>query len=341
MPTSRILAGAIVAGSVAVASVFAATPVAAATLPSGQRITVIDYLDEEGASYFYEASPVDASLTQVGSAQFPEVYDLTALDVDDDGYGYALGNTDIEGGVSLLFAADANTGVLSNPLQIRIDLLDVMVDAEYCSALDYTDGIITAICYESDGENWYGYWGILDPAAAPGEAWLDILYEFSGEAYLYFESMAIDPTTGIVYATSNSEGYWLYTLSEDAGATAVTAMDRAAYGFDFDRDGQAWVTSTAWMPGGEGEVQYVVLATLDLTDGTNPFLAPFNEGGVSWGLPIVQPITVWGSAPEVPVLPATGPEGSLALGGIAAGVLLAGAILAAATLIHRRREDAV
>ena len=63
MKSSRMLTGALVVGSVAVASMFAAAPASAATLPLGQKITVVDKYDLQ----YYNVNPADAVATPVGT----------------------------------------------------------------------------------------------------------------------------------------------------------------------------------------------------------------------------------------------------------------------------------
>jgi len=209
---------------------------------------------------------------------------------------------------------------------------DDQVPADYCSALDYTAGVLTGICFYGSlvGEEWVvvAYWGVLDPDAAVGEAWLTPLYAFADGEYLEFTAMAVDPVSGEVFALADYDGMALFILSEDDGADFVTWVDRYVFGFDFDRSGQAWVTT--WIEVGESTLSG--LATLNLEDGTLPFLAPMWFDGDGFGEPLIQPITVWGKE----VLPATGASNTLVLGGAAAAVLLLGAILAAGALAGRR-----
>lgn len=332
MPKARVLAGAIVAGAVAVTSMLAAAPAGAATLPSGQKITVIDYYD--GWATFYDASPSDASLTPVSDGDSQSATDFTGVDVDDDGHGYAIANTVGEGSYSTLYDADAGAGTLSNPRMIMLDFLDVQVEAETCSSIDYTAGVLMAICFDTIEETPVAFWGVIDPDAAVGEAWLTPLYEFSGQAFLNFTAMAIDPISGLVYAIANLEGYALFVLSQDEGAEFVTWIDGPVWGFDFDRGGQAWVTTDEEIWEGEFPTYYSALATLDLEDGSMPFHAAMTVDGDMLGDPLVQPITVWGKE----ILPATGASNTLLIGGAAAVVLLVGAILAAGALAGRRGE---
>lgn len=332
MPKSRLLIGALTAATFGVASLFAAAPAYAASLPSGQKITVIDYVEDY--AQFYDASPADATLAEVGTGQDLSEDGLAAIDVNDDGIGFALGNYSSDGQVSTLYAADAGTGVLSSPLQIMLDFLDVQVEAQYCSALDYSGGVLMAICYDEIDEQDIAYWGILDPTAAPGEAWLTPLYQFDGQEYLFFDSMAVDPISGLVYAVAYGDGAGLFTLSEDAGATFVAPVDGDVHGFDFDRGGQAWVTTSVILPEEQGTAS--ALATLNLADGSFPFLEVMTIGGETFGEPFIQPITVWGHE----ALPATGPANPVVPITAAAIALLAGAILAGVTVLRRRSEDA-
>jgi LPXTG-motif cell wall-anchored protein len=332
MLRSRALTGALIVGAVATASLFAAAPASAATLPDGQKITVIDYFD--GYGQFYEASPADAALTGVGTGQSLGEDDLTAVDVDDAGLGYAIGNFYNED-ESTLFHADANTGILSSPVIIMLNFGDVQVEAEYCSALDYSAGVLMAICFDTVSEQDVAYWGILDPNGAVGEAWLTPLYQFDGQEYLDFESMAVDPVSGLVYATAYLDGPALFTLSQDAGATFVTNMDRPAYGLDFDSGGQAWATTWLTVPNGEFPYEASSLATLNLVDGSNPFVEVMTFEGDDFEDPFIQPITVWGKK----TLPATGPSNTSAIGVGAAALLLLGAFLAAGTIARRRASE--
>lgn len=334
MLTTRVLSGVLVAGAVAVASVFAAAPASAATLPSGQRITVLHYPD---AAQFYDANPVDATLTAVGSPNLVPQSNFTALDVDDDGLGYAIGNYSVDFEIATLYDADANTGVLSNPRQLFFDFpLDVKIPVSLCGGIDYTAGIIMAICYEDFEGTLNPYWGIIDPDAAPGEAWLTPLTEMLDPDYA-FGALAVDPVSGIVYAVGYNPqvGNELFRLSQDEGATLVTPMAQFAFELDFDRGGQAWVTSLVTVTIDEEPYNAAALATLSLTDGSNPFIEIMDIAGDVLAAPDVQPITVWGHE----ALPATGASNAPALGAVAAAVLLLGALLAAGTMRRGRTAE--
>lgn len=328
MSASRALTGAIAVGAVAALSLFTAAPASAATLPDGQSITVIDGISWQ----FFDANPADAALTTVGSPSLTEDY-VTGVDVNDEGIGYAITSD------GYLFEADANTGTLSNGVEIRFDYIDVIEDTDGCSAIDYTDGVIYAACY-LDAENFEAtYVGPVNP----DNGYLRPEIELSGDDYLNLTAIAVDPISGVLYGFEYDFGIELitgvYTLSEDEGATFVTLTENPVFGADFDRDGQLWVTS--WVFGGDSESPEILsaLATLDLTSGANPFIETMNVDGVDYE-GSVEPITVWGVASEEapPALAATGSTMAPAAAVIAAGVLLFGAVLAAGTVIARRRS---
>lgn len=327
MFASRALTSAIVVGAVAIGSVFAAAPASAATLPSGQQITVIDSFEWQ----FYEASPVDASLTAVGAMVPFESDYITGVDVNDDGIGYAVATFDEGGGY--LYNADANTGTLSNDILITFNFGDVFPDADECTAIDYTDGVIVAAC-QLYGDFDATYVGTVDPATGV----LTPIVELAGvEDFLYITAIAIDPISGLFYAVAYDfeaiPQYTLWTLDEVTGATFVTGLSRAAFGADFDRDGQLWVTSEVAIGGGEFPPVFPVLATLNTTDGTNPFFEPFTLAGVPLDI-FIDPITVWGKE----ALAETGVTQNPAVGVGAAAILLFGALMAAGAMAMRRRS---
>lgn len=335
MFASRALTGAIAIGAAAAMSIAIAAPASAATLPAGQVITVIDSFGWQN----YQAAPDTAALTPVGNQEDNVSDFITGVDVDQDGYGYAVAAYSEGGGY--LYKADANAGTLADDeVEIDLNFGDVEVDADSCSAIDYTDGVIYAACY-LDAEDFEAtYVGTVDPTTGL----LTPVVELAGEDYLNITSIAVDPITGQLYGFSTEFGIEtvsaIWILSEDDGASFVSELDRPAYGADFDRDGQLWVTTNVFEGSSEFPDIYSALATVSLTDGSNPFLEKFTTDGVEYEDPI-QPITVWGTvaAEEAPpVLAATGSTMAPAAAVIAAGVLLFGALLAAGTAIARRRS---
>src|SRR4051812_47924639 len=157
MKQIRALPGAILVVVVAVASVFAAAPASAATLPAGQKITVIDSWDDQ----FYTVNPADALASPTGTpAPIDQV--VTGVDVDDNGSGYAVATQTYSGGGAIVevylpfsraldgyvdggyvYRADANTGKLTDgkPVLIAADSPEDHDEwADECSAIDYSKG---------------------------------------------------------------------------------------------------------------------------------------------------------------------------------------------------------
>lgn len=335
MFTSRALTSTLVVGSVAVASVFAAAPASAATLPDGQQITVIDSNEWQ----FYEASPADASVTAVGTPTADDPY-LQGVDVNDEGHGYAIATDFSEGPVGgWLYTADANTGLLTNGIEITVNFGDVVPSVDECTAIDYTGGVITAACviYFDGPSVFTTFVGPLDPATGILEPLIELNGSGEGFPQLYLSSIAVHPQTGVLYGFSYefSDVFALnaWTLSEADGATLVTSIDNEAWGADFDRDGQLWITTYVTIGSGEFPPSYPALATLSLVDGSSAFLEPYTLGGALLESDI-DPITVWG----VPALAATGVTQSPAVALGAGALLLFGAILAAGTIAVRRRS---
>jgi hypothetical protein len=336
MLKSRALTGALIVGAVAVASLFAASPASAATLPAGQKITVLNQFDDQ----FYTASPVDASLTAVG---IPDTIAgcVEGVDVDDNGLGYAIasdvpffsfesGCNGDEGALpAAVFPADANTGLLGAGVQVTLDLgLDGLRDADNCSAIDYTDGVVTAACMIIVSEEFaVTFVGTLDPAT--GLMQPDFAFDGGELPFLYVTAIATDPITGELYlftVEAVPEGgffFGIYTIDEVNGLDPITETRAPVWGADFDRGGQLWVSTQDGGP---------ALATVALADGDFSFFEFYTLGGAeyqSW----IEPLMVWGLPPT---LPATGPANSTVLGVGAAVFLLVGAILAAATIARRR-----
>lgn len=341
---ARLLGGAVVAGSVAVASMFAAAPAAAATLPSGQKITIIDQAEDQ----FYDASPVNGDVTPVGAfgVQIDEY--ITGVDVNDDGVGYAIATAYSQevpdedefpvvfADGAWLYEANANTGELTGGVEIFLDFGDVLEEADYCGAIDYTNGVVTAACVEEiDEEVFATYVGVVDPATG----FMDIFLELNGGSFLFFASIAVDPISGQLYGFTIEEGdgtfYGVYTLSEDEGADWVIDTEYPGFGADFDRDGQLWFTTVEELQQGEFPFPYPALATVDLATGGSPFVALYTTPDaevVDWS----EAITVWGK----PALAATGATVAPVTVAAAAVVLLLGAILAAGTAARRRKAAA-
>lgn len=351
MKSSRALTGAIIVGSVAIASLFAAAPASAATLPPGQKISVVD----TNTWQFSNASPVDAALTPTGTTPgvLPESQYVEAVDVNDEGKGYALTTTwlwpeepevpdDCEENPqqegcepffpqpypagATLYTADANTGVLSNPITVQVQTgsLDEpnIGPADSCFALDYSGGKLLASCnFYGDGNSaWVGY---IDPATG-------ILLpetELYGEDFVEFQAIAVSPINGDIWGFEDYDAYLISLNNEPA--YRVGGVEMSIWAADFDRSGQLWVSAyrpdeapqRVIEPGEEG------LAILNLGTGNFDFNAAWSDPNAR-----INSLTVWG------VLAATGSTMSIAPAVAASGILLLGAILAAGTMVLRRRS---
>ena len=345
MPKSRAVTGGIVAITLGVASLFAATPANAATLPDGQKITVID----TPFANSYLASPVDASLTAVG-APSPLVEDLQGVDVDDDGLGYAVGTFDFEdepaGG--FLYPYDANTAVFGLGLEVTIDFGDVSPTVDGCNAIDYSAGIPVVSCFilfeDGDSGNFYAnnYIGAIDPAT--GEIQSGFI-EFPGDTEQFDDNVtvnaiALDPTSGLLYVFTTEFPddvlYGVYTTDGDTFNDLDATADEV-HGADFDRGGQLWLSVQRFIGATEFPPFYPVFATFSFAD--SALLDPdsvMNIGGVDLpGQSELHPLTVWGK----PTLAATG-AGDLSVPVVGAMLLLlAGTILVGVTSRRPSRKQ--
>lgn len=340
MLKSRVLTGAFVTAAFVVASVFAAAPASAATLPPGQKITVVD----QDTWQFSTADPNTAALTPSTGVNDPgEDEQITAIDVDNKGLGFAFSTTyetipgvpdpqnpndpvfpTIEPAGAALFKADANTGLLSDGMKLSILWGDTEYNADECTALDYSGGQVIGVCY--DWEFDMAFIGVVDTDGAV----LNATSALFGLGFIYFTAIAKDAVTGVIWGFSDfkDNGYaWTITLD---GVPPVSKgdLDVVVTGADFDSSGQLWVQAKMRPeapalvigPGTDG------LATLDLTTFSLPFSAQWLD--VEY---VPGGITVWGEA-----LPATGPTDSAPLWLGAAAFLLLGAILAVGASSRRR-----
>ena len=349
MLKTRALTGALIVGAVAVASMFAASPASAATLPAGQRITVID----EYGTYFYTADPATAALTQAGPQDQTIDGCVQGIDVDDTGLGWAVesanpfysfsstcGNE--EAITAGLWKADANTGIVSDGQQIRLFFGDVTDEADECSAIDFTAGIITAACllfFGEEDEFAVTYVGQVDPETAiltPEFTFGDV----EGSPFRYITALATDPISGTLYGFEVRDnvddfGFFLLTLSETDGVDEVGELSDPVWGADFDKSGQLWATTQA--PSDDP-----ALATVGTSAGPFPFYEFYTLDGVAYEEATggwIEALTVWG-LPPAPQLAATGSSASPLAPIGAAAVLLLGALLAAGAAMRRRATQA-
>lgn len=300
---------------------------------------------------------MDAALTPVGPQEHFHLINETveALDVDDDGLGYALttqyeevepdepcdGFCPIvyEPTSSYLWEANATTGLIDSPIAVQVltdpEDAESWVAADECNAIDYSGGTILAACSIFSGEGDVAYIGEIDPDTA--RLYPDTILSGMGDeetaGFVRFEAIALDPTDGTLWGF-DGEGYGAYVIDGD-DTYSPGGVEMAIFAADFDRDGKLWVSAyrpesppeRVIEPGEEG------LAILQLEGedaGDFIFSAAWFDDST-----FVDGLTVWGK----PVLANTGSAVSPAAPAIAGlGILLLGSLLAAGTMVSRRRN---
>lgn len=314
------------AGSIFIlASVLAAAPASAAVLPSGQQIDIVDYDDGQ----FYNASPVNADVTPYGTNAIERV---EGIDVNELGQGFAVSNIEIENdwAGSTVHKADAKAGTLVDAHAILMG--DVLV--QQCSAIDLSNsGVVTAICATGDGDGGFiQYIGHLDPATGVFTAEV----ELDGDHY--FTALSSNHVNGSLYAFSVTQGpgrAWAVDLAAGTATDLGVDLSHFAYGADFDRDGQLWITTDVGITQGDSTFFYPALATLDLTSGAASVVGLYTTPDAEV-VDAAEALTVWG-----PALAATGSEvdaAPIAIGALL--LLLAGAAFAATSRVSRTRSAA-
>lgn len=313
--TFGVLAG---AAAIALAVLTVASPASAATLPAGQKITVIDDLDDSGPQegQFYDVDPADAVGTPVGTGSGVYAY---GVDVADDGLGYAL----VSFGGPELWKVDANTGTASNPVTIHL----ANIEPYDCEGIDLnqTTGELLVACVWFTNED--GNVAVIGPID-PDTGLLTPDVSISGPESPRFTALALNPVTGVLWAFDYDESYIVDRALHTA--TPQATLDGPAYAADFDRDGQLFVASWAT---GENQFQTPSLAITDPAVGTFTFNQAFANGTNGEELEEVESLTVWGKE----ALPATGPAVILPLGLGTALLLLVGAAFVATNRISRYR----
>jgi hypothetical protein len=310
---------------IALALLTVASPASAAILPAGQKITIIDALDDEGPQEgpFFDVNPADAAATPVGTGSGVYTY---GLDVNDDGLGFAIGGF----GEETIWKADANTGTISDPVPLHFATEPAPYD---CADLDInpvTGEVLVACVWFTNETGNVSTIDIVDPATGL----LTPVLSLSGLDYVPFDAIATNPVTGVLWAFGAPETiYNSYIIDRTLQtATYQATMADPVFGADFDRSGQLFVTSQVG-----GLVGDPSLGVVDPAVGftSNTVLVNSVDG---LELDRVYSITVWGKE----ALPATGPAEMLPLGLGTALLLLAGAAFIATgristSLDHRRR----
>ena len=328
MRAHRILSAIAGLAAIGFASVLVVSPAAAspATLPVGQQITVVEQIPGDGpeGSRMWTASPVDAVLTDnkpVQAAVF-----VQAIDVNDDGIGYATEdrfNSDTLERTTYLWKANANTGELTDPVQIVAAALIDLVFSE-CNGLDLQpDGTIVLACTSNaiNGNPLNGFLGVVTPGGVftvhfNSQVQEDVPFDFTAVAY--------NAVTGELWAFVDDSAAFLVNRSAEPWVLGnVIPLGQDVDGADFDSSGQLFVTDAS--DGTE-------LQTLDLTvvPGTFNLIGLMRDGIGNVVSPVLA-ITIWGEA-----LPATGPAEIVPIGLGTALLFLAGAAFIATGRIGRR-----
>ena len=326
MRSSRALG--ILAGTaaVALATLTIASPASAATLPAGQRITIVDSIDEVGPQEgpFYDVDPADAATTAVGTGSGVYAY---GLDVNDDGLGYLLGYED----GYRIWTADANTGTASDPKPLHFA---TDPDPYDCGDLDLNPAtgelLVNCTWFTSETAN-VSTISTVDPATGL----LTPIISLSGVNYIAFDAIALNSVTGVLWAFADVEGYGSYIIDRTLQtATFVSPMEDYTPAADFDRDGQLFLSTEQF---DEEEGWEPSLAVADPSVGIFTFNENFADPAGELTFDAVYSLSVWGA--PAPVLAETGLDSTgvvpVALG--SALLLLAGA---AAILLARRRRRA-
>lgn len=322
MIRSRLLAAVAATGALTLAALLVASPAQAATIASGQRITIAsNYYGAPGL--VFDASPVDATLTQL-----PEGFTLaegefvSGIDVNDDGQGYAIITSQPDGwGESFILPFDATTGAVGP----RVEIVNVSegIDGFGCQGLDLsTDGRWYTSCKDA-GVLFFVGW--VDPTT--GEY---TVLESYFQNFLVTE-FATDPTTGTIWAFTaafDGSSFSLNTMNPENGSLYTThSLTKPVWGADFDRDGTLFVTSFL---NDVVDNDYAELNTLSVEDGTVTVIDVVTDDGVALE-DDREPLTVWGHVPA-PVLPVTGAGDAVPVG-LGAALLL---LLGAAFVVMRR-----
>lgn len=333
MPKTRLLGGTLVLAGGAAMVLLLAVPASAATLPPGQGITIVDSYSWQ----FYGADPANAALTADGAPHdFPPnapPEELTGIDVDDVGAGYAVGSVDTEAEQQgYVYTASAADQTVASPLPVKFVFIGEQ-DATRCDGIDYTGGEVWVACSfhleelaQVAGVN-YNFIGPVNLE----DGMMTIVGDLTEDNEELVTAIARDPITGILWVFStNPVGpiHNVFTLDESNQALDYQfSTAQSVSGADFDSGGQFWLTTHTPPPlaAAAPTAPYFELATMSLADGTFPFWAGMTIGGSPAGV-WLKPITIWD---KPPILPATGAAPPLPLVAGAAVLFLAGAVLLA------------
>lgn len=326
MRSSRVLSLAAGSTALALATLVVAAPASAATLPAGQRITIVEFQDTSDPTegQFYDVNPADAASTPVGTATQQTVI---GIEVGDDGIGAAIGQLDSE---STIWTANANTGTLTDPHTITVNG-QIAVDS--CGGIDLVNGTFIVACVE-DGNN-VTHVGAVDP----GTGILIPFLTLSDGDFLEFDALANDEVTAQLWGFAEIEGVphsFTIDLEHDV-VEEVATMDDDIFAADFDRDGQLFVSTQQLI---DDEFDVPALAVANPFTGAFLSIDPYVSTATDAALTFVAALTIWGAEPPPgPALANTGATGAeiapLAIGSVL--LLLAGGAFVLTSRLERKR----
>jgi hypothetical protein len=326
MRASKIMTATAGIAAIALATLLVASPASAAILPDGQKLTtVVQFLDDPDVTQMFNTSPADAASDAIGAADGPFI--LEGIDVNDDGHGYAVQTElGIVTNEPILWVADANTGVFSDPVPI-LPTVDITITS--CAGIDLQpNGEILIACFNYQNTDFVqnSYIGVVTPA---GDFTPFVTDGVNSAPLVAFDALAYDAVNGELWAFGSvfdvEDGFTPNSYVVDRAAGTLSApipMDEPMLSADFDRGGQLFVM---YSPG----ESLPVLGTAIASDGSIVEIGVPTTGGDEI---TARALTVWGK----PGLPATGPAEILPIGLGTALLFLAGAAFVATSRIQRR-----
>lgn len=327
MRASRILGVLAGATAIALAVLTVSAPASAATIAAGQKITIIDALDQsEGEGPFYNVNPADAAATPVGTPTGAYTY---GLEVNDDGVGWAIGLSQFGDSPFLptIWDANANNGTVSNPRAL------LFAEGDYpdrCEGIDLnpTTGELLIACVQYDVPELGDISTINTVDLATGLLTAVVL--LNGEAFQEFTAIATNPVTHVLWGFGPYDGDASFIIDRTLqSATLEAYMDNNVWAADFDRNGQLFLSSELY---DGAEFEWPSLAVTDPSDGNYSFNEWFVATDTDAVLIFVGALSVWGK------LAATGstPAETLPVALGSALLLLAGAAFIATARLTRR-----
>ena len=326
MRTTPVLASLASATAIALVVLTVAAPASAATLPPGQKITIIDALDDPGPQEgpFYSVNPANAAATPVGTGS--GAYTV-GVDVNDDGLGFAIGYVQVGDDYDpTLWDVDANTGSVTNPRTLIYPSGDSPLECEGID-LNQISGELLIACVD---ETPNGMISTINTVDAQGFLSIDLV--LSGEDYQPFRAIATNPVTGVLWGFGPFDDDASFIIDRTAETAVLQAyLDNDVFGADFDRNGQLFLVSELY---DGAEFEWRSLAVTDPAVGSYVFNEWFIDQSTDAVLFFVNSITVWGK------LAATGSVSGAEATPVAIGsalLLLAGAAFIATSRVSRRK----